>query len=380
HAGRLQAGMGAVMIVVALLMLGGYDTRFQAAIADDLPAFLVDPSRRLEESASARERLARLRHDGRSDGLPVLAAAPEFTGTQRWFNTPGGRPLTLRALRGHVVLVDFWTYTCINCLRTLPYLKAWDARYRDDGLVVVGVHTPEFPFERSAGNVRRAIAQNHLRYPVVQDNRSATWRAYQNQYWPAEYFVDARGRVRYTHFGEGDYGRKEQVIRSLLAEAGRAPRGGMARAHAQHPGQVSTPETYLGAARAQGFVNGPIRPGLRTFARPATPPPDHLAYEGRWRIGAVAATAGRGARLHLAFGARRVFLVLGSRGDAPRSVRLRLDGRPIRRRDAGADVHGGRVTVRRHRLYSLVDLRGPERHVLTLDFSAGVRGYAFTFG
>ena len=380
HTPRLQAGMGAVMVVVALAMLGNYDTRLETAIADDLPAFLVDPSRSLESSASARERLARLRGERRADGLPVLATAPDFVGTQRWFNTPGGRPLSLRALRGHVVLVDFWTYTCINCLRTLPYLKAWDARYRRDGLVIVGVHTPEFPFERSAGNVRRAIAQNGLRYPVVQDNRYATWGAYRNQYWPAEYFIDARGRLRYTHFGEGDYGRKERVIRSLLAEAGRAPDAGDVRVHAQQPGEVSTPETYLGAARAERFVNGPIRPGRQAFGRAATPPPDHLAYGGRWLIGAVTAEAGRGARLQLTFGARRVFLVLGSRGDAPRSVRVRLDGRPLRRRDAGADVREGRVTVRRYRLYSLVDLPGAGRHLLTLDFSPGVRGYAFTFG
>ncbi|HEY3188564.1 MAG TPA: cytochrome c biogenesis protein DipZ [Solirubrobacteraceae bacterium] len=379
HAGRLQVGMGALMVVVALLMLGDYDTRFQTAIAGDLPAFLVNPSKKLEESAGARDRLARLRSDRAAD-LPVLAPAPDFTGTQEWFNTPGGRPLSLRALRGRVVLVDFWTYTCINCIRTLPYLKAWDRRYRRDGLVIVGVHTPEFPFERDAGNVRRAIAQNGLRYPVVQDNEYATWEAYGNRYWPAEYFIDARGRLRYTHFGEGDYGRKQQVIRELLREAGRAPGATRAHAHAQHPGQVSTPESYLGAMRAERFANGTIRAGTRTYARPATLPPDDLAFEGRWRIDAEAATAVRGARLHLDFGARRVFLVLGSRGDAPRSVRVRLDGRPIRARDAGADVHAGRLTVRRHRLYSLVNLPAAQRHVLTLELDSGVAGYAFTFG
>ena len=152
--------------------------------------------------------------------LPVLGVAPEFVDNQQWFNTPGDRPLTLRGLRGRVVLVDFWTYSCINCLRTLPYLKAWDERYRKDGLTIVGVHSPEFPFEQDASNVAEAIERNGLRYPVAQDNDLATWNAYGNQYWPAEYFIDAQGRVRYVHFGEGSYGEKEQVIRQLLAEAG----------------------------------------------------------------------------------------------------------------------------------------------------------------
>ena len=151
----------------------------------------------------------------------MLGTAPEFVGTQDWFNTPGDRPLTLRSLRGRVVLVDFWTYSCINCLRTLPYLTAWDRTYRKDGLTIVGVHSPEFPFEKDAGNVREAIERNGIHYPVAQDNDLATWSAYGNQYWPAEYFIDARGRVRYAHFGEGEYGKKEQIIRELLAEAGR---------------------------------------------------------------------------------------------------------------------------------------------------------------
>ena len=230
---RLQLATGAVMVLVALLMLGEYDLRFQTAIANDLPAFLVNPSKELEESGSAKARLADLRGDREPDrrarphaagaALPVLGNAPDFTGTQTWFNTAGGRALTLDDLRGHPVLVDFWTYTCINCIRTFPYLKAWDRRYRKAGLVIVGVHTPEFPFERDESNVRDAIAQNDLRYPVVQDNDYAVWEAYQNQYWPASYFLDGEGRVRYVHFGEGDYAEKEDVIRELLKEEGRRP-------------------------------------------------------------------------------------------------------------------------------------------------------------
>ena len=244
------------------------------------------------------------------------------------------------------MLVDFWTYTCINCLRTLPYLKAWDARYRKDGLTIVGVHSPEFPFEKDAGNVADAIERNGLRYPVAQDNDLATWSAYGNQYWPAEYFVDAQGNVRFVHFGEGSYGEKEQVIRELLAEAGhRVPRR-MSGAHGIAPSAtVTTPESYLGTARAARFVNPILSPGLHDFGQPHSPPPDQLAYRGRWRLTKESATAAGGS-LELNFGARRVYLVLGSPGRA-RTMRVLLDGQPIPAALAGADVHGGVVEVDR---------------------------------
>jgi cytochrome c biogenesis protein CcdA/thiol-disulfide isomerase/thioredoxin len=393
RAGRLQMGMGAVMVVVALLMLADYDTRFQTAIADDLPAFVVNPTKELEERDDVRDRLAELRgrregvanapaHEGAAgEALPVLGRAPDFIGTQQWFNTPDDAPLSLRRLRGRVVLVDFWTYTCINCIRTLPHLKAWDARYRDTGLTIVGVHTPEFPFERDAGNVADAIAQSGLRYAVAQDNDYATWNAYANQYWPAKYLIDAQGRVRYRHFGEGDYEETEAAIRALLAEAGRRPG---ARAHArteQASPLVSTPELYLGSDRAGRFVNGPILPGTRTFRIPSSGlAPDSLAYEGTWRIGADSATSVRGARLQLAFGARRVFLVLGSSTGKARAVGLLLDGKAVPRRAWGDDLRNGVVRVRDQRLYRLIDLPRPERHVLTLALPPGVSGYAFTFG
>jgi cytochrome c biogenesis protein CcdA/thiol-disulfide isomerase/thioredoxin len=390
HVGRLQMGMGALMVVVAVLMLADYDTRFQTAIADDLPAVVVNPSGELEESGDVREQLDELRgRDGASrlqadagSGLPALGAAPDFTGNQRWFNTVGGQPLSLADLRGKVVLVDFWTYTCINCIRTLPYLKAWDERYRDRGLVIVGVHTPEFPFERDAANVEDAIAQNGLRYAVAQDNDYATWDAYGNQYWPAKYLIDAGGQVRYTHFGEGDYEETESAIRRLLAEAGRRPPEGLAKARAERASPlVTTPESYLGAARADRFVNGPIRAGAQTFETlEGDLPQDHLAFEGGWLVDEASATAGRGARLHVSFGAERVFLVLGTAGGAPSSVRVRLDGRPLPDELAGSDVRDGAVAVDRQRLYRLVDLPRAERHLLTLEFAPGVSGYAFTFG
>ena len=401
HAGRLQMGMGAVMVVVAVLMFADYDTRFQTAIADDLPAIVVNPSKELEEGGSVREELARVRgeeRDADSIGalaaaaphgstpspdrkLPILGRAPDFTGNQSWFNTPGDRALSLRELRGRVVLVDFWTYTCINCIRTLPHLKAWDDRYRESGLTIVGVHTPEFPFERDAGNVSDAIDQNGLGYAVAQDNDYATWTAYGNEYWPAKYLIDASGQVRYTHFGEGEYEETEEAIRALLAEAGRRPDKAMTRVEGERASAlVTTPESYLGAARADRFVNGPILPGIHRFQPPTGLAPDSLAFQGTWRIADDAASSVRDSSLHLLFGARRVFLVLGSEAAEPHPVRVLLDGRPIPDRLAGRDVEGGRVAVRRQRLYRLVELPRAERHVLTLHFPPGVSGYAFTVG
>ncbi len=393
----LQVAMGAVMVVVALAMLRDYDIRFQNTIASDLPSFLVNPSEGLEDSAAAQSALADIRgasaHGigaraasapapaaGPGSGLPVLGRAPEFIGNERWFNTSGDRPLTLAGLRGRVVLVDFWTYSCINCIRTFPYLKAWDRRYRRDGLTIVGVHTPEFPFEREAGNVETAIRENEIRYPVAQDNDQATWNAYGNQYWPAEYFVDAQGQVRYAHFGEGEYEEKERVIRELLAAAGRTVANKETRVEAIEPSaRVTTPETYLGAARAERFTNAMLSPGLHRFIAPDSLPPNEFAYRGSWRIALDSATAAGEASLDLNFGARRVYLVLGSPGHS-RRMRVLLDGRPIAAADAGSDVQGGVVTVTGHRLYSLVDLPRVGDHVLTLKPETGVEGYAFTFG
>jgi thiol-disulfide isomerase/thioredoxin len=313
--------------------------------------------------------------------LPDLGVAPALVGTQRWFNTPGGRALTLAALRGHVVLVDFWTYSCINCIRTLPYLNAWYARYRREGFVIIGVHTPEFPFEHSAANVAQAIAQNGIRYPVVQDNNYATWNAYNNNFWPAEYLIDPRGRIRLADFGEGDYAAKERAIRSLLADAGAAGLGSPTAVHAEAPSDGNiTPESYLGAARAARFANGRITPGVHDFGPSTRPPgPDQLRYSGAWRTTSSSATALTGARLLLSFSARRVFLVMGSPA-GQRGVRLLLDGKPISRRLAGSDVHGSLVRVSFQRLYRLLELPRVERHVLTVEPDPGVSAYAFTFG
>jgi cytochrome c biogenesis protein CcdA/thiol-disulfide isomerase/thioredoxin len=390
---RFQMAMGAIMILVAVAMLGNYDTRFETTVAGDLPGFLVDPSEGIETSHAANTELAALRgHKARQAGglheadaglrLPVLGTAPEFRETQKWFNTPAGEPLSMAGLRGHVVLVDFWTYTCINCIRTLPYLNAWYAKYHSKGFEIVGVHTPEFPFEHSAANVGAAVAQNGIRYPVVQDNNQGTWNAYNNEYWPAEYFIDAHGRIRLADFGEGNYAAKERAIRSLLVESGVAGLGGPTDVHALQPSNAEvTPESYLGAERAERFTDGPLEPGLHDFgALPKRPPPlSGLRYAGLWKVGAWGTEAGSGARLQLTFRARRVYLVMGASGQ-PGAVRVLLDGTAIPQSLAGADVQGGSATVSANRLYRLAELPSVQTHTLTIEAAPGVSVYDFTFG
>jgi cytochrome c biogenesis protein CcdA/thiol-disulfide isomerase/thioredoxin len=404
RASGIQVAMGAVMVIVALAMIGEYDLRFEKDVQADLPSFLINPTEGLENTASAQAALTGISGvsahgigaqvaGGTKPAptpasaspenklhLPVYGEAPEFTDTERWFNTPGGQPLTMKGLRGKVVLVDFWTYTCVNCIRTLPYLNAWYKRYHKDGLVIVGVHTPEFPFEREADNVEAAISREGIDYPVVQDNEYGTWDAYDNQGWPAEYYVDATGHLRYADVGEGSYGKKEEVIRQLLAEAGDRVGSRRSDAHGIAPSAgVTTPETYLGPYRAERFTNPELSPGLHDFSAPATLPPNEFAYRGRWRIALKSATAAAGAKLDLNFGARRVYLVLGSPGK-PRKMRVKLDGKPIPASLAGSDVHNGEVTVSSQRLYNLVNLPRVEHQVLELEPEAGVTGYAFTFG
>jgi len=266
-----------------------------------------------------------------------------------------------------VVLIDFWTYTCINCIRTQPYLKAWDERYRDEGLTIIGMHTPEFAFEREADNVERAVREAGLEFPVAQDNEFATWNAYRNQYWPAKYLIDARGHLRYVHFGEGDYEETETAIRGLLAEAGKATKQPAEPVEGETVSKrLATPETYLGLARAEGFVDRPT-PGTRDYGSV----PDDLrlndfALGGRWRFGEEEALALDRAQLKLRFGARRVFLVMGA--DKPSQVRVTLDGK------------SRTITVKDQDIYTLADLPRAKSGLMTLDLDPGVRAYAFTFG
>ncbi len=415
RAGRgpaLQRVLGAIMILTAVAMLANLDVNFDQFVAQHIPDANLTASLecssavtgRLHEITGRQAKFVPANGSSTCNGsataihaapagasqatllaaahaLPALGPAPEFMETEDWFNTPGNRPLTLSSLRGRVVLIDFWTYTCINCIRTLPYLKAWDATYRKDGLTIVGVETPEFPFERDAGNVSNAIDQFGLRYPVAQDNEMGTWNAYGNQYWPADYLIDASGQVRYAAFGEGDYAKTETAIRSLLAEAGHQVGGHSHPTDVTVPSRQATPETYLGTERAEGWLHPPLD-GVHDYGAPVTGglALNQFAYSGTWKIAPQPAVAVADAGIDVEFQAKNVYLVLSSAGERPLPVSVFLDGHPISAADAGSDVHRAVVTVRRQRLYTLLSLAHSQRGRLSLRFAPGVTGYAFTFG
>jgi cytochrome c biogenesis protein CcdA/thiol-disulfide isomerase/thioredoxin len=322
--------------------------------------------------------------------LPVIGKLPPLDGATEWLNSA---PLTADGLRGHVVVIDFWTYSCINCLRALPYVKAWYEKYRDKGLVVIGIHAPEFAFEKDLSNVRREVRALGVTYPVAVDNDYRLWRAFGNEYWPAHYFVDASGNIRHTHFGEGEYDASERVIQQLLAEAGGGnmptdlvSATGSGAALPSDEAHVLSPETYIGHARADNFASpGGQVPGV---AHDYTVPPklslNEWALGGKWTVGEEAATAnGAQTRIAFHFQARDLHLVLGPGPDGkPVRFRVRLDGRPPGE-DHGTDVDAdGNGTVSEERLYQLIRQSGDVHdHTFDIEFlDLGVVGYAFTFG
>ena len=353
HAQSVRVAGGVLMAAAAIVIYNGWAERLQTKV----PSYAQWLQDAVEGNATAKDKLAAL--DGSKPPQSAYHQAPDLQGISAWINSA---PLTMQELRGKVVLVDFWTYSCINCLRTLPYLKSWDARYRAKGLVILGVHAPEFAFEHSLGNVRAAVRRLGIRYPVALDNDFATWNAYRNQYWPADYLIDRVGRIRDVHFGEGAYADTESKIRKLLATA-------LPPALAQPdrtPTELRTPETYLGYARIGNYAGSPIRPDRN--ARYTFPPPlagDTFAYAGEWRVESQRILAGRNARLRLHFLAHDVHLVLSGRG----TLGVKLDGRRLRS-----------VPVTGDRLYTLVALKRPRDALLELSFTPGLSAYAFTFG
>jgi cytochrome c biogenesis protein CcdA/thiol-disulfide isomerase/thioredoxin len=363
QAERLRIASGAVIALVALGLVFHLDDR----LAQLTPGYTTFLQNKIEQSSSAKRELAKVRGGGQvltakratADGLPDYGAAPALHPDGDWINT---KPLTLKELRGKVVLIDFWTYSCINCLRTLPHLEAWDATYRDKGLVIIGVHTPEFAFEHVASNVRSAVRRLGIRYPVVQDNQFKTWDNYANQYWPAEYLIDRSGRVRHTHFGEGEYPQTEALIRRLLAVKGKRA----LQLPDTTPTEAMTPESYLGYARIGNYTGTPIVPARAaryTFA--TSLPPNGYSYDGTWRVGSEAITAIRDARLRLDFEAKDVYIVLGGKG----TVRVLIDGEQTKT-----------LRVDSERLYTVLANTTDSHALLELRFSPGVQAYSFTFG
>jgi cytochrome c biogenesis protein CcdA/thiol-disulfide isomerase/thioredoxin len=321
--------------------------------------------------------------------LPVEGTMPSLDGAVQWLNSP---PLTAESLKGKVVLVDFWTYSCINCLRAIPYVKAWAEKYKDQGLVVIGVHAPEFAFEKNVDNVKKAIGDLKIDYPVAIDNNYAIWRAFDNQYWPAHYFIDAQGRVRHHHFGEGEYDQSERVIQQLLAEAGKT---GIASdvvdvkatgaEAASNEGDVKSPETYVGWQRSENFVGteGTVNDTAHTYTA-STPQLNQWGLTGNWTVGSEQAVLNdKDGGIYYKFHARDLHLVLGPGADGkPVRFQVVVDGKPPGD-SHGADADAAGVgTVTGQRLYQLVRASGPVAdHTFEIHFlDPGVQAYAFTFG
>jgi cytochrome c biogenesis protein CcdA/thiol-disulfide isomerase/thioredoxin len=365
---------GVLMAAAAVVIYQGWAESLQTRV----PGYAQRVQSAIEGTSAAKNRLDRLAGKAkpafvaggqqlasRVGKVPLkdYGAAPDVRDVSAWINS---RPLSLPALRGKVVLVDFWTYSCINCLRTLPYLKAWDARYRSKGLVILGVHTPEFEFEHDLGNVRAAVKRLGVRYPVALDNSYGTWKAYSNNYWPADYLVDQQGRLRDVHFGEGNYARTERDIRLLLSagKQGRLPPAGQDADRT--PVELRTPESYLGYLRIGNYAGSPLRSDrLATYTFPASLTQDSFAYAGRWKVEGERIVAGVDARLRLHFQARTVHLVLTGRG----FVGVTLNGRPR-----------AKVRVDGARLYTIATQNAAAGGVLDLGFTPGLAAYAFTFG
>jgi cytochrome c biogenesis protein CcdA/thiol-disulfide isomerase/thioredoxin len=362
RAASVRLASGALIGLVALGLVFHLDDR----LANLTPGYTTFFQNKIEASSTAKRELAKVRGGGAAlaavqtaSGLPDYGVAPPLHPDGAWINS---KPLTLDQLRGKVVLIDFWTYSCINCLRTLPHLKAWYAAYHSKGLVIIGVHTPEFAFEHVTSNVNAAVKRLGISYPVVQDNRYKTWDNYANQYWPAEYLIDRSGHERHTHFGEGEYGQTEQLIRRLLDVRGTSAR----RVADTTPTELLTPETYLGYARIANYTGSPIGYGRSTAYEAAVRlPQNELTYGGTWRVQPQEIVAGPGAFLRLHFHAKDVYVVLGGRG----TVKALVDGKPL------TTLH-----VNAYRLYTVRASSTVVDATLELRFSPGVLGYSFTFG
>ena len=380
----IRRALGALVLLGVVAIAFGLDTGFLTRISTANTArieqVLIDKVR--PGAAAKTERVA-------GSSLPVEGTFPPLAGATGWLNSP---PLTPTALKGKVVLVDFWTYSCINCLRSQPYIKAWAAKYKDHGLVVIGVHAPEFAFERDPDNVRRAVQDLGVTYPVALDSNLAIWQVFNNEYWPAHYFIDADGRIRAHHFGEGEYDASERIIQTLLKEAGyRDVPGGIVNpnaagtAAASDTGDVQSPETYVGYSRGSNFASDHVAQGKPSgYTAPASLNLNQWGLAGNWTIGPqMTVLSSAPGKIIFRFHARDLHLVLGpAGGKTPVHFRVTLDGQ------APGDAHGmdtdaqGNGAVTTQRLYQLIRQNGAiEDHTFTIEFTdPGVQAYSFTFG
>jgi cytochrome c biogenesis protein CcdA/thiol-disulfide isomerase/thioredoxin len=374
HGPALRRASGVVLLAGAWLFTTDLPTRLAAATPGYV-SWLQVPERASAVRSDLRHLDSSKKHSKAAlsagnapDNLKDYGPAPDFQGISAWINTPGSKPLSLTRLRGKVVLVDFWTYSCVNCIRTLPYLEAWYSRYHRAGLVIVGVHTPEFAFEHVVGNVRQAVAEHGIKYPVAIDNGYKTWDAWANQYWPADYLIDRTGQIRDAHFGEGSYSLTEDDIRTLLGEHASAP-------HASPHGAITpsnlveTPETYLGTYRAEAYTQTLHANKTWSYVAPERTSQNSVQLQGNWRVENQKIVAGPGARLHFRYIAPRIYLVAAPPAGSPRTLLAMVDGGASRR-----------IHVVDDDLYELAHFASPGPHLLTLSVPSGTSLYSFTFG
>jgi thiol-disulfide isomerase/thioredoxin len=387
---KIQMAFGFVMILTAVGIFFNLDRKFQSYILDRFPNYGVGLTQ-FEDTAEVRDQLDNLNpgenkqfldqkeetdmNKKTKDLINRKIQSPELIQGGEWLNS---EPLSMGDLKGKVVLIDFWTYSCINCQRTLPYLRDWWKKYEDSGLVIIGVHSPEFEFEKDLGNVQEAAKDFALEYPIMQDNDFRTWRAYNNRYWPAKYLIDKDGYIRYYHFGEGEYDETEEAIQLLLEEIG----ADVKDVEVKNPGYQTysrTPETYLGYWRIDNFSSNEklVKDNLTTYTVPSKIPNNGVAYEGNWLVEYQHANPQEGAKLLLNFESKEVFLVMRPKGDSSK-VKVLVDGKE---QFFGEDVDSGVVTVTSDTLYKIVKLEDPGRHLLELEFlDSETEVYAFTYG
>lgn len=382
----IQRIFGVIMIIAGLMIGVGADRRFQSFVLELFPNYGTGLTL-FENSDSVREAIDSRRtetsggelftwENAPRNGVPGdYGKAPPIIAEGPWINTD--HPLSLEDLKGKVVLIDFWTYSCVNCVRTIPYLRTWYEKYAEEGLVIIGVHTPEFPFERNEGNVKRAVRDLDVTWPVVLDNNFAQWNAYHNRYWPAHFFIDSTGRIRYFQFGEGSYEEAEEVIRVLLEEAGSNLKEAPGNIPAPTETGRRTPEVYLGYERAKGFLSdAPVPDKLTRFSLASDVKPGQWSLEGEWIIRNDFIEIDGSGKLELGFEGKDIFLVVEPRGSGS-SFTVEIDGKI-----AGdtVDVQGGVLNPRESRLYHLASFGEPGEHTLILSIEGHVRLYTFTFG
>ncbi|MDQ2973109.1 MAG: redoxin domain-containing protein [bacterium] len=375
--GWFRRGLAVLLIIVGLMIIGGYDKKFQTWVIETLPFDVTDIEERLipksESSSSSKSGGSNMT----KFNVDNPYQAPEIQNIQSWINSD---PQTLEKLKGKVVLIDFWTYSCINCKRTQPYLNAWHDKYNDDGLVILGIHAPEFAFEKVTKNVEEAVKEAKIKYPVGLDNDFSTWRAYDNKFWPAKYLIDKNGLVRYTHFGEGEYEETESTIQALLKEIGVNVSDKLTEeSGSTKTSSGQTPETYLSYSRGERFANDDQFKGDETveYSLKDNLSTHHWSFGGDWSIGEESSLSGDNAQLRINYSAREVYLVMS--GPAGAKVSVSVDGVD---KLGGSDLNEqNQVTLDSARLYTIVSTDSfMKNKQLTLTFPAGVTVNAFTFG